>query len=90
MKRKTKHIDIPSETSDTEKYRMTFLEDQNYYVLQRPPKRDRSKPYCLGYIIQVDDEKLHKGSDIQTVCQDRLISVTPISMDMTRTSLSHF
>ena len=84
------NINIPSETSDTEKYRMTFLEDQNYYVLQRPPKRDRSKTYCLGYIIQVDDEILHKGSDIQTVCQDRLISVTPISMDMTRTSLSHF
>lgn len=84
------NINIPAGDIDVKGYRMTFVENQNYYVLRRPPERDWSKPYCLSFSIDVDEEKLHRGSDIQTVCQDRLISVTPITMDMTRNTLSRF
>lgn len=84
------NINIPEGDIDVSAYRMTFLENQNYYVLQKPPKREWSRPYCLRFSIEVDEEKLHRGSDIQTVCQDRMISVTPITMDMTRNTLSRF
>lgn len=84
------NINIPAGDINIKEYRMTFVENQNYYVLHRPPKRDRTKPYCLRFSIEVDEENLHKGSDIQTVCQDGIISVTPITMDMTRNALSRF
>nr|WP_296044795.1 5'/3'-nucleotidase SurE [uncultured Blautia sp.] len=84
------NINIPAGDIDTENYRMTFLENQNYYVLQRPPKREWSQPCGLSFTIEVDEENLHKGSDIQTVCQDRIVSVTPVTMDMTRNTMSRF
>lgn len=84
------NINIPSGNIDVKDYRLTFLENQNYYVLQHPPKRNWEEPYCLNFTIDVDEKKLHKGSDIQTVCQDRITSVTPITMDMTRNAMSRF
>ena len=84
------NINIPAGQMDTESYRYTFLEDQNYYVLKKPPKRDWNTPFTMKFQIQVDEENLHYGSDIQTVCQDRMTSVTPISMDMTRNEMSRF
>ncbi len=84
------NINVPAGDIDVNAYRMTFLENQSYYILPRPEKRDWNKPCNLSFTIEVDEKKLHKGSDIQTVCQDRRVSVTPISMDMTRTALSRF
>lgn len=84
------NINIPSGEIGVEAYRYTFLENQNYYILRRPPKRDWTKPFTMEFEIRIDAEKLHAGSDIQTVCQDRLTSVTPIAMDMTWNEHSRF
>lgn len=84
------NINIPAGEIDVDSYRYTFLEAQNYYVLKRPAKRDWRKPFTMKFEIEIDEEKLHPGSDIQTVCQDRLTSVTPIAMDMTRNAMSRF
>lgn len=84
------NINIPAGEIEADKYRYTFLENQNYYVLRKPAKRDWSKPFTMEFRIEVDEQELHPGSDIQTVCQDRITSVTPISMDMTRNEMSRF
>lgn len=78
------NVNIPSGEIRPEQYRYTFLEHQNYYVLQKPPKRDWSKPFTMDFKIEIDEETLRYGSDIQTVCQDRITSVTPLTMDMTK------
>ena len=84
------NVNIPAGEIDVDQYRYTFLENQNYYVLQKPSKRDWSKPFTMDFEIRIDENKLHPGSDIQTVCQDRITSVTPITMDMTRNEMSRF
>ena len=85
------NVNVPSKTVSTDEYRMTFIENQNYYNHERPPKgRDISKPFVPGYYIEVDVDALHQGSDIQTVFQDRLTSVTPMTTDLTRTEKSRF
>lgn len=84
------NVNVPSGKVDTANYRYTFIENQNYYVLNKPPKRDWKTPYTMEFRIQIDEQHLHPGSDIQTVCHDRIISVTPITMDLTRNALSRF
>ena len=85
------NVNIPSGEIGTDDYRFTFLEDQNYYVQEPIPKgRDRKEPFVPGWRIRVDEAALHAGSDIQTVVQDRLTSVTPLTMDFTRNEKSRF
>lgn len=84
------NINIPAGDVNPEDFLFTFVEQQNYYVLQKPPKRNRSEPFTLNFRIQVDEKKLHEGSDIHTVCKKRKISVTPLTMDLTRNTHSRF
>jgi 5'-nucleotidase len=79
------NVNVPYGQINPEQYTWTFQEMQNYYALLEEQKRTEGndKPYILKYDIRVDPLKLHKGSDMFTVCEDRQISVTPITMDMT-------
>lgn len=84
------NVNIPSGEIRPDQYRYTFLENQNYYVLKKPPKRDWNQPFTMPFEIEVDEALLHPGSDIQTVWQDRMTSVTPLTMDMTKNEKSRF
>ncbi len=49
-----------------------------------PPKRNSwADPARVGYRFSDDIHKAREGSDIHTVRIKRLVSVTPLSMDLT-------
>ena len=77
------NVNVPAGPVDPEEYRITFLEKQSYYVLRKPPDRDRSKPYTIEFEIEIDTDTLSPGSDIHTVCVEHVISVTPLTWDIT-------
>ena len=64
-------------------YRITTQSRQNYFCLQPPIQRDKSKPYQLPSELDVNLNNLEESSDIYAIYIERKISITPITIDMT-------
>ena len=80
-------IDIPDDSTESTDWKFTSLAKNVYYVseIENPSLNSR-----LGEgktTIKVDEKTLNKNSDIYAFYVQKIISVTPISLDMTsRTS----
>lgn len=76
------NINVPlGATADTP-WRVTRLSHRRYYV-PIPPKRDRlDVPGRVGYEVRLPDG-LEEDSDVRALRVDRVVSVTPLSLDQT-------
>jgi len=82
------NINVPSTATPATDWRITRQSRQAYYenFLTGEAVQDQLAP--LGYRISVFWEKLEPGSDVEVFARDRLVSVTPLSIDLTsRTDL---
>jgi 5'-nucleotidase len=81
-------IDVPlNATPDTE-WRITRLSRNRVYWPTRPERVALSDIGRMGYHLELDPSKAEPDSDVRVVLKDGLVSVTPISLDMTsRTDL---
>lgn len=81
-------IDVPlNATPDTE-WRMTRLSRRRVYWPTRPERVALNEIGKLGYALDMDPAHAEPDSDVYTVLHEGLVSVTPISLDMTsRTDL---
>jgi 5'-nucleotidase len=82
-------IDIPGDATPETPWRMTRLSRQPYYheyqVKEQPADETLVR---LDYDVRIDWETLEQDSDIYAFAHDRVVSVTPLSLDLTsRTSL---
>lgn len=80
------NINLPaSATSDTP-WRLTRLARQRYFSPQAPDRaQGKGRP---GYVVLTDPLRTRTDSDIWAVMVDRVVSVTPLSLDLTaRTDL---
>ena len=76
-------IDIPNDASTSTKWRLTTLARNAYYFkeIEKPSLKTR-----LGdgkTVIKVDESTVDKDSDIYVLFKEKLVSVTPISLDLT-------
>jgi len=82
-------IDVPGDAATSTGWKITRLAKAVYYskVFENPAADSR---ICDGKtVIEVDRETLDPDSDIYVFAIDRLVSVTPLSMDLTsRVNLS--
>lgn len=76
------NINVPHSATIETEVRFTRQSSQNHIVFKKPEKRDFSKPYKLGIEIEIDFKTLEKNSDIHAIVVDKVISVTPLSWDM--------
>ncbi len=81
-------IDVPWQaTADTE-WRMTRLSRRRVYYPTRPERATIHDTGKLGYQYQADPAKAEPDSDVYALLHDKVISVTPMSLDMSsRTDL---
>ncbi len=84
-------IDIPASATPETPWRITRQSRQPYYV-SRPTRRTRAEePLVMDYETQVNPEQLEPDSDIYAFVIDRVISVTPLSVNLTaRVPLNQF
>ncbi len=76
-------VDLPwGATSETE-WRMTRLSRRRVYMPTRPRRQALSEPAKLGYRYNSEPGSPEPGSDVHALTHDKVISVTPISLDMT-------
>lgn len=76
-------IDIPDgATLDTE-WRMTRLSRRRVYWPTRPERVSLDDKGKLGYEYNTDPKQAEPDSDVYALLEDKVISVTPMSLDMT-------
>lgn len=80
------NVNIPNTANERTEMRVTRQSKQDYFIFERPGPRDFSKPLRLKTKIHVDMDSLELDSDIQAFAYDRVISVTPVSWDLTAAS----
>ncbi len=76
-------IDVPSDATPRTEWRWTRLSMTRYFVPVKPHRRRPTDPGPMGYETFIDREHLEVDSDVQAVRLDRVVSVTPLALDMT-------
>jgi 5'/3'-nucleotidase len=76
-------IDVPSDAKDDTEWRMTRLSRRRVYWPTRPERVSLNHIGQIGYHYNIDPSKAEPDSDVYAILVDKVISVTPISLDMT-------
>ena len=77
-------IDVPADATPQTPWRLTRQSRQSFYRMLPPASRPGPGPLVpLDYEIHVDWATLEPDSDIWAFARDRVVSVTPLSQDLT-------
>jgi 5'-nucleotidase len=76
-------IDIPDDASIATEWRLTTLARSGYYFREVEKPSVKSTLGGGKTVIKVDETMVNKDSDIYAIFKKRLVSVTPISLDLT-------
>jgi 5'-nucleotidase len=75
-------IDVPWEATPQTPWRMTRVSRRRVYWPTRPERRSIGEAGKLGYRFHADPSKAEPDSDVYAVMHDKVVSVTPMSLDM--------
>ncbi|MCU0498601.1 MAG: 5'/3'-nucleotidase SurE [Anaerolineae bacterium] len=83
-------IDVPVNATEQTEWRVTRLSRRRVYWPTRPERVALQDVGPLGYHLNINPTDAEPDSDVYAVLHDGVVSVTPISLDMTsRTDLHH-
>ena len=76
-------IDAPTQATPQTPWRWTRQSRQRYFYPVKPHRRRPDDPGPMGFEIRIDMDTLEPDSDIRAVIVDGVVSVTPVTLDMT-------
>ena len=76
-------IEIPADATPDTPWQMTRLSRQRYYAPVKPERVHLADPGPIGYDREIDYARLEPDSDVQALAVARVVSVTPLSLDLT-------
>ena len=76
-------LEVPVHASPETPWRMTRLARHRYYLPFGERKGTWEEPYSIEAIPKVEPHEVEPDSDIYTLLYDKMISVTPLSLDFT-------
>ena len=76
-------IDTPMHMSEETDWRFTRLSKKRVYWPVLPDRTTSYSPQTLGYAMTLDPAEAEPDSDVYAVFVDEVVSVTPLSLDMT-------
>jgi 5'-nucleotidase len=76
-------VDVPCDATPGSPWRVTRLSRQRYFRALPSGRRYLAEKRRLGYKMLVDLATLEPDSDVHAVLVDRVVSVTPLSLDLT-------
>ena len=76
-------VDVPGDATPETAWEWTRLAKQRYYDPIAPQRESWSVPGTVGYKESPDLKEERTDSDVFVLIERRLVSVTPISLDMT-------
>lgn len=77
------NINVPGDATSSTEIRVTCQSRQNYFVFEKPQRREFSKSYRFKVLVEIDKEALDPQSDIKAFVFDRVVSITPMTWDLT-------
>jgi len=77
------NVNIPITATPETPIRKTRQSMQDYFVFKKPGNRDFSKNFRLQTEVKIDKASLEPDSDIKACIIDRVVSVTPLTQDIT-------
>lgn len=81
-------IEIPSDATPNTPWKMTRLSRRRVFWPTRPEREALSDVGRLGYHYDADPSQAEPDSDVYAVLHERIVAVTPLSLDLTsRTDL---
>ena len=84
-------VDIPCDASPQTDWIVTRLSRHPYYVPVAPHRRSLEDATPMGFDIILDEDAVQRGTDVRAMAIDRVVSVTPLSLDLTsRVDLNGF
>jgi 5'-nucleotidase len=78
-------IDVPDDATIETPYRWTRQSRRRYFVPVPPQRVNDHDPAPMGFVLRADPAELEPESDVRAVILDRVVSITPITGDMTAT-----
>ncbi|NTV37240.1 MAG: 5'/3'-nucleotidase SurE, partial [Anaerolineaceae bacterium] len=77
------NVNVPHDATPETAWRFTRLSRRRYYWPKADRKKDGlSEGGALNSYIEVDPDKLEKDSDVYALIIDKMVSVTPMTLDM--------
>lgn len=76
-------LDLPMSATPDTPWRMTRLSKKRVYSPTMPDRTTSYSPQILGYSMTLDPTEAEPNSDIYAIFVDKVVSLTPISLDMT-------
>lgn len=76
-------VDVPDTATPATAWRLTRLSRHVYFRPIPPQRDDWTQPTVVDYRAQWDLEVLERDSDIYALAVDRVVAVTPLSLDLT-------
>lgn len=76
-------VDVPSDATPETPWQVTRLARQRYYEPVKPERASWDVPSTVGYREAADLTDGATDTDVYIVRRERLVSVTPLSLDMT-------
>jgi 5'-nucleotidase len=76
-------IDVPRHATPETPWKMTRLSRQKYYVPKVPRRTHLEDSIKLDYEVILDKANLEPDSDVHAICVEKVVSVTPLSLDLT-------
>ncbi len=76
-------VDVPAHASPQTPWRVTRQSRYRYFYPKVTRTGPLEEPGPMGYRLQVDKDRLDPASDVFAVLFDQVVSVTPLSLDLT-------
>ncbi len=75
-------IDIPDSATPATPWRWTRISRRRYFWPVAPDRKP-GQPAPMGFVLRADPAELEPDSDVRAVILDGVVSITPVSIDMT-------
>lgn len=75
-------IDVPEDATPDTPWRVTRISRQAYLHGIPPEREDLTEPGPLDYHVRIEWSELEPDSDIHALVRDRVVSVAPVSIDL--------
>jgi 5'-nucleotidase len=76
-------VEVPCDATTGTPWRVTKLSRRRYYEVLPSGRRTLAEKRRLGYRSRVDVDAEESDTDVRAVALDRVVSVTPLSLDLT-------
>jgi 5'-nucleotidase len=76
-------VDVPRDATPETPWKMTRLSRKKYYVPKVPRRTHLDESVKIGWEVILDEAQLEPDSDVHAIRVDKVVSVTPLSLDMT-------